>query len=234
MKKIIAICALTFFVFACSGKKEGNMIVQGQIKGLKKGTLYLQKMKDTVLVSVDSITLLGDDKFTLTDNIEDPIMYYLTFEGNTTDKRITFFGEKGNITINDKIEEFGFKPKISGSKNQELWESFSEINKKFRDQRLVFIKKDFDAKKANDQELVKKLEVDYKRMMKRRFLYATNFAVTNASSEVSPYVALTELYDANIKLLDTINNSMSDKVKNSTYGKHLQKYIADIKAKEQK
>ena len=70
------------------------MIVQGQIKGLKKGTLYLQKMKDTLLVSVDSVALLGKDTFTLTDNVDSPVLYYLTFDGNTTDKRILFFGEK--------------------------------------------------------------------------------------------------------------------------------------------
>ena len=108
MKKFIAICAFSILAFACSSKKEGNMIVKGQIKGLKKGTLYLQKMNDTVLVSVDSMALLGDDKFLLTDNIDSPVMYYLTFDGNTKDKHLMFFGEKGEITINDQLEEFGF------------------------------------------------------------------------------------------------------------------------------
>ena len=52
-------------------------------------------MNDTLLVSVDSLALLGDDKFILTDNVESPVMYYLTFDGNTTDKHIMFFGEEG-------------------------------------------------------------------------------------------------------------------------------------------
>ena len=54
MRKITLICLL-LIVAACSSKKDGNMIVQGKIKGLKKGTLYLQKMNDSILVSVDSI-----------------------------------------------------------------------------------------------------------------------------------------------------------------------------------
>ena len=110
MKKIIAIVALSLLVIACNSKKEGNMTVQGTIKGLKKGTLYLQKMQDTILVSVDSIALLGNEKFTLTDNVDSPVLYYLTFDGNTTNKRILFFGEKGTITINDKVEKFVFNP----------------------------------------------------------------------------------------------------------------------------
>jgi hypothetical protein len=76
MKKITAVLALSIILFACSSKKEGNMIVQGQIKGLKKGTLYLQKMVDTLLISVDSIALNGSDIFTLTDNVTSPVLFY--------------------------------------------------------------------------------------------------------------------------------------------------------------
>ena len=131
MKKLSLLLVLSILLFSCSSKKEGNMIVQGQIKGLKKGTLYLQKMVDTVLVSVDSVALLGTDKFTLTDNVDSPVLYYLTFDGNTTDKRILFFGEKGIITINDKVEEFGFNPEISGSKNQVVLDKFNLTSKIF-------------------------------------------------------------------------------------------------------
>ena len=234
MKKITALLALSIILFSCSSKKEGNMIVQGQIKGLKKGTLYLQKMKDTLLVSVDSVALLGKDTFTLTDNVDSPVLYYLTFDGNTTDKRILFFGEKGIITINDKVEKFGFAPKITGSKNQVVLDKYNAISKKFQNQRLDFIKKDFDARKTNDLDLIKKLELDYKRLIRRRVLYTTNFALTNADSEAAPYIALTEMYDASLKMLDTVNVSLTPKVKNSVYGKRLQEYLDNIKAKEKK
>ena len=234
MKKIIILLAISILVFACSSKKEGNMIVQGQIKGLKKGTLYLQKMKDTLLVSVDSVNLLGSDKFTLTDNVESPVLYYLTFDGNTTDKRILFFGEKGTININDKVEQFGFNPEISGSKNQEILDKYNKIKRKFQGQRLEFIKKDFDAKKANNQALITQLENDYKKLTKRRVLFTTNFALTNSDSEVAPYIALTEMYDASLKMLDTVNSSLSDKVKSSDYGKRFQEYLNRIKTNEKK
>ena len=79
MKKIIILLVVSIFISACSSKKEGNMLVQGQIKGLKKGTLYLQKMKDTLLVSVDSIHLLGKDTFVLTDNCGCPCTLLFNF-----------------------------------------------------------------------------------------------------------------------------------------------------------
>ncbi len=234
MKKIIAVLVVSILIIACSSKKDGNMIVEGNIKGLKKGTLYLQKMKDTALVSVDSVTVLGDGNFKLTDNVDSPVMYYLTFDGNTTDKRILFFGDKGTITINDNIDIFGFNPEIIGSKNQVVLNNFLEINNKFKNQRLEFIKKEFDAAKSKDLDLIEKVQKDFERMIRRKYLYTTNFALTNANSEAAPYIALTELYDANIKLLDTINNSLSIDVKKSIYGKRLDKYISDIKAKENK
>ena len=205
--------------------------MQGKIKGLKKGTLYLQKMKDTLLVSVDSVKLLGSDKFTLTDNVESPVLYYLTFDGNTSDKRILFFGEKGIITINDNVEKFGYTPEITGSKNQEILDKYNKIKSKFQDQRLEFIKKDFDAKKTNNQELITQLEKDYQNLAKRRVLFTTNFALTNADYEVAPYIGLTEMYDASLKMLDTVNNSLSDKVKSSDYGKRFQEYLISIKEK---
>ena len=48
MKKILVI-GLLLLIVACSKEKElGNMVVQGKIKGIKKGTLYLKKMRDTL------------------------------------------------------------------------------------------------------------------------------------------------------------------------------------------
>ncbi len=232
MKKIVTTFITGLLLIACSSKKEGNMIVKGQIKGLKKGTLYLQKMKDTVIVTVDSVALLGNDTFVLSDNVESPEMYYLTFNGNTNDKRLLFFGEKGEISITDKIEEFGFKPEITGSQNQIVMDKFREVDQRFNNQRLELIKKEFEAKKENDELLLDEVNKERTKIIRRRFLFATNFAIANADSEAAPYIALTELYDANIKLLDTINSSLSTRVKSSDYGKKLQNFIDKIKNNE--
>ncbi|PQJ22888.1 DUF4369 domain-containing protein [Tenacibaculum sp. SG-28] len=234
MKKVFYTLLTTMFFLACSSENERNMIVKGQIKGLKKGTLYLQKMKDTLLVTVDSVSLLGKDTFTLTDNVTSPVMYYLTFNGNTEDKRLLFFGEKGEITINDKLEEFGYKPEITGSKNQEVLDKFQKVENRFTNQNLELIKKELEAKQQNDTVALKEVAADYKKMTRRKLLFATNFAIGNANTEAAPYIALTKLYDANIQLLDTVNNSLTDRVKKSVYGVRLQEFIDKIKAVEKK
>ena len=234
MKKIIVVLIVSILMIACSSEKDGNMVVEGTIKGLKKGTLYLQKMNDTAIISIDSVNVLGDGNFRLTDNVESPVMYYLTYDGNANDKRILFFGGKGNITINDNMSTFGFSPEITGSPNQLVLDKFLKINNQFKNQRLEFIKKEFDARQSKKTDLIKNLEKDYNRMIRRKYLYTTNFALSNSDSEAAAYIALTELYDANIKLLDTINKKLSMEVKNSIYGKRLDAYILKIKSKENK
>jgi hypothetical protein len=233
MKKIIGVLVLSILMIACSSKKEGNMIVEGTIKGLKKGTLYLQKMNDTAIFTVDSIAVYGDGNFKLSDNVDSPVMYYLTFNGNSADKRILFFGSEGRITINDNMKTFGFNPEIIGSKNQLVLDSYMKINNQFKNQRLEFIKKEFDAVKSQDEDLIQKVKSDFDKMIRRKYLYTANFALNNGDSEAAAYIALTELYDANTKILDTVHSALSIQVKKSVYGKRLDDYINKIKKREQ-
>lgn len=233
MKKLITLLVVSLVILSCS-KERGNMIVKGEIKGLKKGTLYLQKIKDTLIVSVDSIQLFDENKFILSDNVTSPEMYYITYNGISEDKKLMFFGEKGEITISDNIDEFGFRPEISGSKNQEVMDKFNEVNQKFKMQRLDFIKKDFEARSISDTVQIINLEKEYKKMVRKRFLFTTNFAITNKDTEAAPYIALSELFDANLYLLDTINNSLTDRVKQSMYGKRLQNFVDDVKTADAK
>jgi len=231
MKKIFIIC-FALIIVSCSKEKQGNMIVQGQIKGLKKATLYLQKMKDTLVVSVDSITLLGDDTFRLVDNIDSPEMYYLTFDTNISDKRIMFFAEEGTITINDDVANFGVDTKIEGSENQKIINDYKKMTSKFQNKQLDLMKANFDAQKNKDTKKSDSLIKVSERYVRNRYLYSVNFALAHPDAEASAFIALTDLVDANIKLLDTINNSLTDKVKSSLYGKKLDKFITDIKKSE--
>ncbi len=232
MKKIITGIVFAILIVACATEKEGNMVVQGKIEGLKKGTLYLQKMKDTVLISVDSVAIFGDNTFRLADNIDAPELFFLTFEGSNAKERILFFGEEGVITINDKIEKFGLNPEISGSKNQDVLDKFNKINRRFVNQRLDFIQKDFEAKKSGDEAVMKKLDAEYNKLTRRRVLFVANYAISNADFEAAPYIGLTELYNASTQMLDTVNNSFSEKIKNSVYGKRFNEYVTNIKKNE--
>lgn len=207
------------------------MYVKGSIKGLKKGTFYLQKQKDSLIVSVDSVSVNGNSEFMMTDVIESPEMYYLTL--GVSSKKIPFFGEKDTITITSQLDKFENKAVIKGSENQDLLNDFNEMQKRFNDQRLDLIKEEFEVRKAGNQDSLDIVTKKFNNWERKKYLYTTNFAVTNGNFEVSPYIALTELVNANIKLLDTVNSSLSEEVRLSKYGKQLDVFIQEIKQQEQ-
>lgn len=230
MKKITLLFLTAIAIIACSSEEKNTMYVKGSIKGLKKGTFYLQKQKDSLIVSVDSVSVNGDSEFMMTDVIESPEMYYLTL--GVSSKKIPFFGEKDTITISSQLDKFENKAVIKGSDNQDLLNDFNEMQRKFNDQRLDMIKEEFEVRKAGNQDSLDIVNQKFRNWERKKYLYTTNFAVKHGDFEVSPYIALTELVNANIKLLDTVNNSLSEEVRLSKYGKQLDVFIQDIKKQE--
>lgn len=230
MKKI-SVIGLLLLIVACSQEKElGNMVVQGKIKGVKKGTLYLKKMRDTLIVSVDSIRLFGKDSFTLTDNITSPEMYFLSLDQNQS--TLSFFGEEGNITVNDQIEKFGISPRIEGSNNQKILEKYKEVANKFQDKQLDLLAANMQAQIDSDIETSQSLRKQAEKQNLKKYIFTINFALNNSDTEAAAYITLTELVNANVKYLDSINNSLTKKVKQSYYGEKLAEFIKNIKETE--
>ena len=229
MKQIIVILIGSIFFISCNSEKR-NMLVEGKIKGFQKGTVYLEKINDTIWVKVDSVILDGTNTFTLYDNVRSPQIYNLTIA--ESNKRIQFFGEKGKISILSDLKTFGYHSKIKGSKNQKIMDAFRETNTKFNNLKLDLMKEKFEAVRDKETDKLKEIEKKIFNIKRRRYLYTANFAVNHADFEIAPYLALSEIYDANPKILDTIVKSMSTKVRQSMYGKKLITYLEDIKKEE--
>ncbi|SEA66535.1 DUF4369 domain-containing protein [Bizionia paragorgiae] len=231
MRKIIALLSLSL-LFNC-GNSNDSLTVKGQVKGLKKGTIYLKKANDSTLITVDSVVVNGEAPFELKSSIDEPQMFFLYLDKNDDHKdRIPFFADKGVSEIHTTLKNFAFDAKIKGSKQQDLLNDYLLMMSKFNNKNLELIKAHFDALKENDTLLASEKETAFKSLQKKKYLYTTNFALNNKNSEIAPYLALTELYDANIKLLDTINNVLTKEVKSSLYGKNLQQLIEIIKTEE--
>ncbi|MGO4818151.1 DUF4369 domain-containing protein [Flavobacterium sp. W22_SRS_FP1] len=233
MKKIIlAFVSLVLLASCNKDESKTNLHITGNIKGLKKGTLYIQRIVDTALVAIDTITIDGSSVFESDIDLKSPEMLYLFLDrgtSNSLDNNILFFAEPGNITIDTKLESYIADAKITGSKNQELFEEYKKINSRFTDEKLTLIEQKFNAIKNKNSKAIDSLTAKQESNIKRKYLYATNFAINNKDHEIAPYIALSEIYDINIKYLDTIQKSMSPKVAQSLYGKQLTEYIVSIK-----
>ncbi|SDS15137.1 DUF4369 domain-containing protein [Christiangramia echinicola] len=234
MKKLALLLVILISITACS-EKESNLIVSGEIKGLKKGTLYLQKIKDTLLVNVDSVIVNGDPAFRMETYIESPQIMYLYLEkvdNNRYDDRIDFFADKGEVSIKTKLDKFETSAEIVGSVNQEKLMEYRKMISRFNDQNLDLIKDSFEAEKAEDEEKLMEIDKKYDRLLKRKYLYTVNFAINNKDHEIAPYLALSEVFDANIKYLDTIYTSLAPKVKKSKYGEELKDFLKERRKQE--
>ena len=236
MKKIsIAIIAITL-LFACSEKKsENNLHLTGNIKGLKKGTLYVQRVSNNKLVALDTIAIDGNSNFETNINLQSPEMLYLFLDrgvSNSLDNNLLFFAEPGDISIETNLENYIADAKVTGSKNQDLYYEYKKVDKRFQDESLTLIEKKFKAMKSKNEIELNGIIAKQETNIKRKYLYATNFAINNKDYEVAPYIALSEIYDINLKYLDTIHKSMSPKVAQSLYGKKLTEYIASIKKQQ--
>ena len=231
-KSIVAFVTLALLSSCNKTESKANLHITGNIKGLKKGTLYIQKVVDTTLVAIDTINIDGKSTFTSDLELKSPEMLYLFLDrgvSNSLDNNIPFFAEPGNISIETSLEGYLSGAKITGSKNNDLFEDYKKINSRFTDEKLTLIEQRFNAIKSNNAQKVDSISAKQDSNIKRKYLFATNFAINNKNYEVSPYIALSEIYDINIKYLDTIRKSMSPKVAQSLYGKKLTKYVADIK-----
>ncbi|HBS53274.1 MAG TPA: hypothetical protein DD806_04655 [Flavobacterium sp.] len=236
MKKIsIAFIAITL-LFACSEKKSENSLhLTGNIKGLKKGTLYVQRVANNKLVALDTIAIDGNSNFETNINLQSPEMLYLFLDrgvSNSLDNNLLFFAEPGDISIETNLENYIADAKVMGSKNQDLYYEYKKVDKRFQDESLTLIEKKFNAMKIKNESELTSIVAKQETNIKRKYLYATNFAINNKDYEVAPYIALSEIYDINLKYLDTIHKSMSPKVAQSLYGKKLTEYIASIKKQQ--
>lgn len=231
MRRIVVMLFAFLLVYACQKDEKPNvMYVKGSVTGLKKGTLYLQKQIDSLVVTVDSVEVNDSDEFLLTDVVTSPEMYYVALAN--TDKKIPFFGEKDTVYISTTLQKFSYKHTITGSDNQKLLDDYYEIIRKFNNQNLDLQKAGLEARIAGIADSIAGVENKKTSLLKKRYLYSINYAINHADHEVSPYIALTDLVDANPKWLDSIYNSLTPQVKKSKYGEELKTYIVSIKALE--
>ncbi len=214
------------------------MILTGTVEGLRKGTLYLQKIQDSTLVNIDSVVVNGNPEFQFKTEIENPEIYYLYLkkeDGDSLNDRILFFAEKGNITVNTLLKTFESSAKVTGSENQKLLQEYRKLAKQFNEKNLEYIQAYFtEAKEENNIKKLDSIQLAIDNLLKRRYLYALNFASTHGDNVIAPFIALTEVSDANIIFLDTVASKLTDKVKASKYGKEFIEFIATRKAKEAK
>ncbi len=232
MKHLFYLLSLICFFLSCSEPVKNEMRLTGEVSGLKKGTLWLQKLEDSTFISVDSMVVDGSPIFSFSEEITAPEVYYLTMtfrDSSNIVKRLPFFAEAGDLSIYANLENFGRDAVIKGSVNQEKMDQHAALMKRFKGQNLELIESGLNAMKDGNDSLSTAIRNKQDRLLKSTYLASVNFAMNHSNYEVAPYIILTEVYDLNTKYLDTVYTSLTPKIKDSKYGKALESFIQDRK-----
>lgn len=225
MKKVLYFTALTLTLFSCSkNEMQGNLNISGDIKGLKQGTIYVQTVQDSSLITLDSIIFAGKSTFETSLNIEEPQVLYLSLNRGTSlseDNNLLFFAEPGKMLINTTLDRFYGDAKIEGSENQILLEKYNVTKRNLMNRQNDLIKDQILYSKSGNTQKLDSVEKLIQKSTARIYLNAVNFALKNKNKEIAPYVALTEIAPISDKYLDTIQKSLPENISKSLYGKVL-------------
>ena len=228
MKRILLVLLVGITVLSCEKSTENTMTVSGNIKGLKKGTLYLQQFKDSTLAVLDSLEIRGDGAFSFSTEVEEPEVFYLYLkkeDNNDINDRITFFGESGNIVINTAWNTFDTDVEISGSKSHEKLLEFYDMASKFNIKELTLIQEASSPELQEDSVAMDSIQRLINQNTVSRYRYALNFGLNNGDSYATPYIMMTEASEANKKYLDSIYKGLTPEVAASKYGKEFKEFL---------
>ena len=206
---------LLIIISSCSS--SDNFHLNGNIKGLQKGTIILTKSMEGSEIILDSISLNGSSEFILSCLLEEPeVLKIKLVNAGVNNDEIEFFANKGVTEFKTSLRRFGYDSKISGSTQQKKLEKFNQMMTKYNEENLSLIKNRIEYySKEKELDIINNKLANLK---KREMFFIINYSLNNSNSEISPFIATKFLYDANKKYLDTIYKSLSQKVKESKYG----------------
>ena len=210
------------------------MVLKGMVKDLKKGTILLERFVDSAYVAIDSAVIYGDSSFEFKQQLESPEVLHLHLRlenGNLVDDRVSFFAEPGEINLYTKLDDFS-DAIVEGSKNHELLLNYYKMTQRYNDRNLELIVEEFNAQKEENDSLIQAVENKKLSLLRNSYLATVNFALQHTDQEIAPFVMVYETPEINRQYLDTVYNSLSDKVKQGSYGKMLESRINKMSQKQ--
>lgn len=211
------------------------MRLSGFVDGMKEGTLLLQKTNNNKFITLDSMVVKGDAHFNFSEKIESPELYFLSLKIQNVDREvgaIAFFAEPGDMTINTTLNNFLENAIITGSENQKKYTQYKTLIKRYSDRNKDLTQLLISAAEAKKIKVIDSIDTLQKRVLAGSYLATVNFALNNKDYEIAPFLALSEIYNANPKYLDTIYSSLNPKIKASTYGVALKEFIEQTKSQD--
>ena len=227
MKRLLLSLSAIALLASCNSTSE-NTEVTISINGLKKGTVYLQKITEAGLINLDSVESNGKETLNLGLNLNHPELIYAYLDkadGLTFNDRLAFFAEPGEIHISTSLTNFENDAVIKAGEEHEAFKNLQEMLSRFT-------KKDFElmqlaqTDRINDDRFVDSIVKQSNSNNIKRYLFIANYALSNPNKYVSAYLVTSEGEELNPKWKDSIFNNFSEAIKKSTYGQQLNSQLS--------
>ena len=85
----------------------------------------------------------------------------------------------------------------------------------------------YNAQIENNQTRIDSVNSELENLIRKKYLYTLNFSITNLDNEISPYLTVSQIPDANIDLLRKVYDTLPKRIKDSKYGKILKEITSD-------
>ena len=234
MKKVLFLLIGLTFMSSCSNSNSNNFSVSGTVDGIKVGKIYLQRLQDSILVDVDSALFNGNSNYTLMTDLDQTEIMYLHLDvkdGTEFNDKLLFFAEDTTMTINSSWDKFAKDAVISGSKNQDIYTVYKKnsdrLNKVYTD---LVIRSLSLTDETRTLAISDSINTAYDKYLRKKVLYAINYAQLHKEKEVAPYILVSEAGEANPILLDSVYQKMPKKIQTTVYGKQLSELIKSYKS----
>jgi peroxiredoxin len=213
MKKILLMLSITVILASCGLKNKNQFTINGVVKGIDSGMVYLQKSEVGTWTKLDSANL-SEGKFTFKGSVVSPQMLNLTFKGSQL--YLPFFVENSTIdlTVNSDTIDASV---VTGSATHDVYKKYKDqaesINRKNDDLYTEYKK----AREINDTLLMNKIDKASTELDKEMKKLIVDFAKANNATVVAPYLITRNSWQFELPELEEIFITFDTNLNSSEY-----------------
>ncbi|MEI6455662.1 MAG: TlpA disulfide reductase family protein [bacterium] len=205
---------------SCADKKD-SYTINGTIRGVDSGMVFLQKFDVDQWVKIDS-TLLNKGEFTFTGKNTLPEMWYISMKEKQVFVPIFVENAKINMEIfADSID----KANITGSAAHDTYKKYEEMNKSLNARIEEVYREWKKAKETKDTLAMAKTDSVSNELDKQMKQNLIDFVKANNASVVSSYLVIRNAWQFDLPEMEEVLSVLDTSLSNSVYTQSLVKRI---------
>jgi peroxiredoxin len=228
--KYLVIFQIAFILLifnGCVSNSDGYEI-NGTISGYDSSYVFLKKITEYNLVSVDSVMVIGE-KFKFKGVLPSPQMHYLMFGDMNRLSKI--FLENSKINFNAHIDSLQIA-QIYGSESHNDFVSYEDEIHPFENKMADLFQQYKAASDQGNSQLMNQIDSTRNALNKDMDTFIKNFIGTNKSSAVAPYILFKISGKLKVSELDSLFDLLDNSLEESLYTQSLKKRIEILKELE--